>query len=190
MPPGAPSKHEFLTVGKAARLAGVPASTVRFYEREGLVAPAAKSPAGYRLYDGEAVARLRFVRAAQGIGLPLKDIRAVLEMDARTSRAQMRTLLESRLQQVETKLKQLTTVRDALTSALARCRRSGTADCCSVLVSLSVKASDPIGVDDHEALHLQDGRGDRPLRGRPPGSSRRVPERGDARERRTGTRQC
>lgn len=189
MSPGGPSKQTLLTVGQAARLASVPASTVRFYEREGLVAPAAKSAAGYRLYDGEAVARLRFVRAAQGIGLPLKDIRAVLEMDARTSRAQMRTLLESRLRQVEAKLTQLTTVRDALTSALARCRRSGTADCCSVLVSLSVKANDPTGVDPHEELHLQDGRGDRPLRGGPPGSSHRVPERSGAREGRTGARQ-
>lgn len=150
--------EKLLTVAKAARLVGAPASTLRFYEREGLVSPTGKSRAGYRLYDADAIARLRFVRAAQGIGLPLRDILTVVGMNARTSRAQMKGLLETRLGEVEQKLAHLTTVRNALTGALARCRRSG--DCCRVLVSLSVGASTPAkGETTHEKVHVPERRG-------------------------------
>jgi DNA-binding transcriptional MerR regulator len=162
---------DVLTVTKAARAVGVAASTLRYYEREGLVAPSGKSRAGYRLYDADAVARLRFVRAAQAIGLPLKDVRTVLELDARTGRARMRGLLESRLAQVERRLAHLTTVHDALTRALARCRRSG--DCCSVLVSLNDRTRPAKGEQRHEDLPMHDHRDDRPV-GRGPG---RMPAR-------------
>jgi len=174
--PDRPARRTLLTVSKAARVAGVAPSTIRFYEREGLLLAPIKSRSGYRLYDDAALARLRFLRAAKGIGLPLKDIRAVLDMDARTSRTEMRRLLESRLREVERKVTELTAVRDALTGALARCRRSG--DYCSVLVSLSVGASAADGEPDHEDVHVQDRRRDRPLRR---GAHGRMPEHRDAR---------
>jgi DNA-binding transcriptional MerR regulator len=40
-----------ITIGKLAELAAVSTDTLRYYEREGLIAPAAKSDGGYRLYD-------------------------------------------------------------------------------------------------------------------------------------------
>jgi len=168
-----------LTVAKAARTVGLSPSALRYYEREGILAPSSKSGAGYRLYDRAALDRLRFVRAAQSIGLPLKDIRVVLEMDARTSRDTMRGLLESRLALVDEKLEELKTVRDALSRALARCRRSG--ECCEVLVSLSVGASTESG-DPHEDMRVQDRRRRRTDRGRPDGV------RLDGKSRRNGRR--
>ena len=50
------------TIGKLAAEAGVTIDTVRFYEKQGLLAPAGKTDAGYRLYDGKAVRRLRFIK--------------------------------------------------------------------------------------------------------------------------------
>jgi MerR family Zn(II)-responsive transcriptional regulator of zntA len=52
------------TIGKLAGMAGVSSDTLRYYEREGLIAPAGKSPAGYRLYDKDSARRLRFIRQA------------------------------------------------------------------------------------------------------------------------------
>jgi MerR family transcriptional regulator, copper efflux regulator len=166
MSPDRPSStgEKLLTIAQAARSVGLSASALRFYEREGILAPSAKSDAGYRLYDRSALHRLNFVRAAQSIGLPLKDIRAVLEMDARTSREKMRRLLESRLRLVDRKLQELKTVRDALARALARCRCSG--ECCNVLVSLSAGASAVKG-DIDEQVHVQDRGRNRPHRGEP-----------------------
>ena len=54
-----------LTIGKAAARANVTPDTLRYYEREGLIRPATKSEAGYRLYDTEQVRRLQFIRQAQ-----------------------------------------------------------------------------------------------------------------------------
>ena len=56
-----------LTIGEVARAAGVATTTLRYYEREGLLAPTERSRAGYRLYDDGAVERLAFIRAAQAV---------------------------------------------------------------------------------------------------------------------------
>ena len=68
-----------LTIGKLAREANVPISTIRYYEREGLFAADERSDGNYRLYGTAALERLRFMRAAQGAGLTLGDIRSLLE---------------------------------------------------------------------------------------------------------------
>ena len=58
-----------LTIGKLAAAAGVRSDTLRYYEREGLIEPAGKSPAGYRLYDQDSARRLRFIKQAQHCGV-------------------------------------------------------------------------------------------------------------------------
>ena len=62
------------TIGKIARAVGLGAETVRFYERQGLIPPPARSPAGYRLYDADAIARLRFIGRAKTLGFTLAEI--------------------------------------------------------------------------------------------------------------------
>ncbi len=56
------SEVQVITIGKLATLSGVTVDTLRFYEREGLLAPASKSEGGYRLYDEDSVVRLRFIK--------------------------------------------------------------------------------------------------------------------------------
>lgn len=65
-------------VSELARRAEVPATTLRFYEQEGLL-PAQRSSGGYRLYDESAVDRLAFITTAKSLGLPLSEIRRLLE---------------------------------------------------------------------------------------------------------------
>ena len=72
------STAELFTVGHLARRTGVPARTIRFWSDQGLVPPAARSAAGYRLYDAEAVARLDLVRTLRELGLGLELVQAVL----------------------------------------------------------------------------------------------------------------
>ena len=72
-----------LTIGKLAAAAGVRSDTLRYYEREGLIEPAGKSPAGYRLYDKESARRLRFIKQAQQCGFTLAEIRELLVLRGR-----------------------------------------------------------------------------------------------------------
>jgi DNA-binding transcriptional MerR regulator len=64
-----------LTIGEAARQSGVPAKTIRFYEAQGLVPPAARTGAGYRLYTGNDVRRLQLMRRLRLLGLPLVEVK-------------------------------------------------------------------------------------------------------------------
>lgn len=74
--PSAPT----LTIGLLARSADVAISTVRFYERQGLVEPDERSLAGYRSYSPEAVQRVRFIRRAQRLGFTLREVGEVLRL--------------------------------------------------------------------------------------------------------------
>lgn len=71
-----------LTIGELARLTGVPVKTVRFWSDEGLVPPAGRTPAGYRLFGPEAQMRLSLVRTLRDLGLDLGTIRKVLRREA------------------------------------------------------------------------------------------------------------
>ncbi|MCZ7543676.1 MAG: MerR family transcriptional regulator [Anaerolineae bacterium] len=68
-----------LTIGQLAKRAGLPTSTIRYYEAEGLLEPARRTDAGYRLYTPEAEQTLSFIQRAQRLGFSLRDVRALLE---------------------------------------------------------------------------------------------------------------
>jgi DNA-binding transcriptional MerR regulator len=72
-----------LTIGQAARLAGVTPKALRHYDQIGLLRPAEVDPTtGYRRYRGEQVERARLIRRLRDLELPLDEIRRLLELDA------------------------------------------------------------------------------------------------------------
>ncbi|RQY93892.1 heavy metal-responsive transcriptional regulator [Burkholderia stagnalis] len=68
------------TIGRLAAESGVSRDALRYYEREGLLAPAAKTGAGYRLYEANAVRRIGFIQHAQRCGFTLAEIRELLDL--------------------------------------------------------------------------------------------------------------
>ncbi|MEV0354609.1 MerR family transcriptional regulator [Nocardia sp. NPDC050697] len=67
-----------LPIGELARRTGLTVKAIRFYADRGIVPASAHSPAGHRLYDAEAAARLRLVRTLRALGIDLATVRAVL----------------------------------------------------------------------------------------------------------------
>lgn len=67
-----------LTIGELARRTGLTTRTIRFYSDEGLLPPATRTDAGYRLYDGASLARLELLRTLRELGLGLPDASAAL----------------------------------------------------------------------------------------------------------------
>jgi MerR family copper efflux transcriptional regulator len=65
-------------IGELAERSGVEPTTIRYYERIGLMPAPARTGSGYRDYDEDAAARLGFIRAAQSVGLTLGEIRETL----------------------------------------------------------------------------------------------------------------
>lgn len=71
-----------LTIGALARLTGIPVKTIRNWSDQDLLPPAARTPAGYRLYGADAPARLEIVRSLRDLGIGLAAIRSVLHRES------------------------------------------------------------------------------------------------------------
>ncbi|MGW6983016.1 MerR family transcriptional regulator [Streptomyces sp. NPDC054932] len=69
------------SIGELSRRTGLPVRTIRFYSDAGVVAPTTRSPAGYRLYDLDALLRLELVRTLRELGMDLSTIRRVLDRE-------------------------------------------------------------------------------------------------------------
>lgn len=109
--------HAALTIGQLARSSGVAVSTVRFYERQGLVEPDERSLAGYRSYSPEAVQRVRFIRRAQRLGFTLREVRDVLRLSDAPELITLDEVAEQvagKLVELDEKIADLTRVRAAL----------------------------------------------------------------------------
>ncbi|MGB9112962.1 MAG: heavy metal-responsive transcriptional regulator [Acidimicrobiales bacterium] len=104
------------TISALAEGLGLRADTLRYYERLGLLPPAGRSAAGYRIYDDAAAERLRFMKGAQRIGLRLGDIKELLDVSDRGQCpcGHTQVLVQQRLAEVESEIKQLTAIRDRL----------------------------------------------------------------------------
>src|SRR2546422_8576416 len=84
-----------LTIGQVADAADVNIQTIRYYERRGLFPNPRRTPAGYRQYTDDAVARLRFIKHAQELGFSLQEIQE--RSEEHTSELQSRLHLVCRL---------------------------------------------------------------------------------------------
>lgn len=69
-----------LTISQLARRSGVPATTLRYYEKVGVMPAATRSDSGYRLYDDAAVARVAFVQRAKALGIELDDLAELVRL--------------------------------------------------------------------------------------------------------------
>ncbi|MET8640956.1 MerR family transcriptional regulator [Streptomyces sp. NPDC004675] len=69
------------SIGELARRTGLTVKTIRFYSDRGIVPPTDRSPAGYRRYNVDAVARLDLVRTLRDLGLDLPTIRRIVERE-------------------------------------------------------------------------------------------------------------
>jgi DNA-binding transcriptional MerR regulator len=91
-----------------AELAGVTVRTLHHYDRLGLLRPGRRTPSGYRLYGEAELARLQQIATLKFIGLPLKEIRALLSrgaLDLGATLRLQREVLEGRRRQIEAALR-------------------------------------------------------------------------------------
>lgn len=132
----------YYTIGQLAREAGVPISTLRYYERVGLLRPDDRSEGNYRLYGNEAVERLRFVRTAQATGFTIEDIKALVSHrhDEPGLCQDVQGLIRERLADVKRRMDDLRHVRQVLNLALKKCVHSEKTGHCEVVESITADA--------------------------------------------------
>ena len=130
---------EHLTIGALARAAQVPTTTVRYYERAGLLPPEGRSGGNYRSYTDHSLERLRFIRAAQANGFTLDDVKRLFQFQdgVLDPCGEVQSLIEARLRDLEERLEQLRTVRTVLRASLDACHRGEASGRCEVLEGLA-----------------------------------------------------
>jgi DNA-binding transcriptional MerR regulator len=107
-------------IGQLAARTAIPVRTIRFYEHAGLLPAPHRTPGGYRTYSEDAVTRLRFVRSAQALGLSLAEIGEVLRIRDHEGPpcSYVTELLNTHIHAVESRLRELTTLREELRARL------------------------------------------------------------------------
>ncbi|MEW6471534.1 MAG: heavy metal-responsive transcriptional regulator [Actinomycetota bacterium] len=109
-----------ITVGEAARRAGVSPKAVRLYEAKGILPPAERTQSGYRTYSEQDVEVLRFVRRARALGLRLEEIGRILDLQREGAQpcGTVVELLEGHLREIDRTMRELRALRRDLASAL------------------------------------------------------------------------
>lgn len=128
-----------LTIGKFAAKAAISVDAVRYYEQEGLLRPARKTEAGYRLYDEDAQRRLHFIKHAQECGFTLAEIRQLLTLESRTGACcdDVRSMAINKKLQLEQKIKTMKMMSNALTELVRICDDdTKPLDECPILIAL------------------------------------------------------
>ncbi len=130
-----------LTIGKVARSAGVGIETIRFYEREGLIAEPPRSESGYRQYPEETIARISFTKRAKELGFTLKEIRELLSLriDPQTTCCEIRGRAKAKIADVDEKIQTLQKMKGALVKLTSVCRGSGPKSECPILDYLDLE---------------------------------------------------
>lgn len=127
------------TIGKVATLARVSTDTLRYYEKEGLIAPSAKTASGYRLYTDESVRRIRFIKHAQHCGFTLSDIQELLTLKQADGSCceDVRSLAIEKKLRIAHKLRALQAMSLALDDLIQQCEGGDKAtDNCAILAAL------------------------------------------------------
>lgn len=115
-----------LLIGEVAAKSGVSRKALRLYERAGILPPARRTAAGYRLYTDDTLALLVFVTKARRLGFRLDEIKqiAALKQSGRTPCTHVLRLVNAKLANIEQALTELADVREQL-RGLVRSWRAG-----------------------------------------------------------------
>jgi DNA-binding transcriptional MerR regulator len=99
--------------GELARLAGISADTLRFYERRGLLPAAPRTASGYRLFPLGALTRVRLIRGALFIGFSVAELAAILRERDRGGAPcrHVRALMRSKIRDVDQQIRNLVSLR-------------------------------------------------------------------------------
>jgi MerR family Zn(II)-responsive transcriptional regulator of zntA len=113
-------------IGELAKRAALSIDAIRFYERRKLLPPAFRSAGRFRLYTTDDIERLRFVQRMQRLGFSLEEIKQLLAIRADKAHAcvGVRRFLNTKLDGVRTKIRELQELETELQVDLGKCNRA------------------------------------------------------------------
>jgi MerR family mercuric resistance operon transcriptional regulator len=130
-----------LTIGKVAKQAKVRIETLRYYERQGLVARPLRNRSNYRLYPVDTVRWVQFIKRAQSLGFSLQEIAELLTLRAEpTARcADVRVCAVAKIHHIDDKMRALQAMKTALVKLVEACAGDSPITDCPILELLDTE---------------------------------------------------
>lgn len=120
-----------IRIGEAARLSGVSARLIRYYESRRLLSPAGRDASGYRAFDERNVHELHFIKRARSLGFPIKQIDELLALwrDKKRPSRKVRVLAVRHRDAVAARMEAHQAIIDVLGRLIEACKGDERPDC-------------------------------------------------------------
>lgn len=128
-----------MRIGDLARRAGCTVETVRYYEKEGLLAEPARGGNNYRLYGAAHLEALSFIRNCRLLEMSLEEIRMLLRLKSDPARdcSEVNVILDEHIAHVTGRIESLETLRGQLEGLRSLCVEVRSAGACAILRELA-----------------------------------------------------
>lgn len=120
-----------MNIGHAARASGINAKLIRYYESIGLIAPAGRSAAGYRVYDQTDLHLLRFIKRSRRLGFSMEQIARLIGLwrDRDRSSAEVKSVALEHVMELEAKIAEMQAMVDTLRHLAGACHGDARPEC-------------------------------------------------------------
>jgi MerR family transcriptional regulator, copper efflux regulator len=121
----------YFNIGEAAQATGVSAKMIRHYESIGLIRPADRTFANYRIYSGNDLHTLRFIKRGRSLGFSIKQIEVLLGLWGKRGRssAQVKKLALQHVTELDARIAEMRAMRDTLHRLAERCHGDERPEC-------------------------------------------------------------
>ena len=128
-----------MKIGELAKVAQCTVETVRYYEKEGLLAAPARTEANYRHYSTAHLERLRFIRNCRALDMTHAEIRALLSLMDQSTKGcgPVNQLLDEHIAHVDERINELTQLKQQLSDLRRRCLSEQGVEDCGILQGLA-----------------------------------------------------
>lgn len=118
-------------IGQASAATGVSAKMIRHYEAVGLIPPASRTFAGYRLYGDADLHRLRFIKRSRNLGFPMKQIEVLLALwgDQQRASSEVKQLAQAHAKELGDRIMEMQAMQRTLLELSRHCRGNQRPDC-------------------------------------------------------------
>lgn len=134
-----------MKIGELAKLSGCSIQTIRYYEKEYLLAAVERSEGNFRLYNKQTVKQLLFIKQCRSLDLSLAEIRQLVNLRKNTDNScnSVNLMINTHIEQVEHRIEQLQDLRHELKMLSKTCSTNKAVNECGILQNISAHSSVP-----------------------------------------------
>ncbi len=133
-----------MKIGEVAGQVGLTVATVRYYEKQGLIAAPMRKVSGYRQYSGDIVQYLSFIKRAKKLGFSLKEIKELLALRdiPGASCKEVREQAQAKIADIDRKVEGLQRIKNDLVALVSSCPGQGPLKKCPIIGPMGISVTE------------------------------------------------